>query len=489
MLGPRTFRFLNETRELSLPEGWNDPGAEKLWLYNLHYFEDLAAEGAAERAEWHRDLIRAWIAGNPPFEGNGWEPYPVSLRIGYWIKWALIGNELDEAWLRSLALQAEYLSHRVEWHLLGNHVLENARALVMAGLFFDGPLPEKWLRRGLRIMDGQLAEQILEDGGHFERSPMYHALVLEGLLDLIQLSEHFGRNPEQVAVWRETAERMLAWLRTMSHPDGQISFFNDAAFDVALPPEALLDYAKRLGISKPPNQQGEGIALLEDSGYVRVNRGPFVLLLDAAPVGPDYQPGHAHADTLSFELSVFGRRVFVNSGTSVYGVGEERLRQRGTAAHNTVVVDGQDSSEVWSGFRVARRARPFDVSARGIGGVWLVKGSHDGYRRLVGRVIHRRTVSVFDSRVEIEDELFGGHTEALVYFHFHPDVDVELNDNRGTLRLQNGREATFRVTKGIGGMIEKTHHPEFGKVTPGHCLCIRVRQGRSALGLGVLATR
>jgi len=481
---PRTFRFLNEARELSFPEGWNDPGAEKLWLYNLHYFEDLVAEGAAERAEWHRDLIRAWIAGNPPFEGNGWEPYPVSLRIGYWIKWALIGNELDEAWLRSLALQAEYLSHRVEWHLLGNHVLENARALVMAGLFFDGPLPEKWLRRGLRIMDGQLAEQILEDGGHFERSPMYHALVLEGLLDLIQVSGHFGRNPEQVAVWRETVARMLAWLRTMSHPDGQISFFNDAAFDVALPPEALLDYAKRLGISKPPNQQGEGIALLEDSGYVRVNRGPFVLLLDAAPVGPDYQPGHAHADTLSFELSVFGRRVFVNSGTSVYGVGEERLRQRGTAAHNTVVVDGQDSSEVWSGFRVARRARPFDVSARGIGGVWLVKGSHDGYRRLAGRVIHRRTWTVTESRLIVEDALSGEFETAVAWFHFHPDVQVAFDDPAGTIILNEGGALEFSIIVGTGELTGSSYHPEFGEAVASQCLKVALRDGAAKVAFG-----
>ncbi|MEN9780004.1 MAG: hypothetical protein RL014_1152 [Pseudomonadota bacterium] len=95
-----------------------------------------------------------------------------------------------------------------------------------------------------------------------------------------------------------------------------------------------------------------------DSGYVRLDNGPAVALLDVAPVGPDYLPGHAHADTLSFELSVGAQRVLVNSGTSCYGSSAERLRQRGTAAHNTVVVNGQDSSEVWGGFRVARRPLP-----------------------------------------------------------------------------------------------------------------------------------
>ena len=93
----------------------------------------------------------------------------------------------------------------------------------------------------------------------------------------------------------------------------------------------------------------------------RICKGEAVLLIDVAPIGPDYLPGHAHADTLSYELSLYGKRVLVNSGTSRYGSGPKRDWERSTAAHNTVEVDGQSSSETWSGFRVARRAYPFDV--------------------------------------------------------------------------------------------------------------------------------
>jgi len=477
MLGPRTFRFLNETRELSLPEGWNDPGAEKLWLYNLHYFEDLVAEGAAERAEWHRDLIRAWIAGNLPFEGNGWEPYPVSLRIGYWIKWALIGNELDEAWLRSLALQAEYLSHRVEWHLLGNHVFENARALVMAGLFFDGPRAERWLCKGLRILDGQLKEQILEDGGHFELSPMYHSLVLEGLLDLIQLSEHYERNRDRMAAWREIAEKMLVWLDTMSHPDGQISFFNDAAFDIALTPRALFDYGKRLRVPSPEIVGRERVALLEESGYIRAQRGSFFLLVDVGHVGPDHQPGHAHADTLSFELSVSGNRVLVNSGTSVYGMGCERARQRGTTAHNTLVVDNQDSSEVWAGFRVARRARTFGLSVRGVGDQWLVQASHDGYFRFKPPVTHQRTFFLDNDTLVVKDVLEGLFEYAEAYLHFHPDMEVMLGSSAGRIRDRSGNHVGTLAAETELKLVKSTWHPEFGGSVESSCVIVPMREG------------
>ena len=137
--GPFRFRFLNEEREL---RGWNDAGVPKLWLYNLHYFEAPDCE-----------LIQRWIEENPPGIGNGWEPYPLSLRIVNWIKWELAGNALTAEALASLAIQAEYLSHTVEYHLLANHLFENAKALVFAGLFFKA---DTWLRMGLDILQKQV---------------------------------------------------------------------------------------------------------------------------------------------------------------------------------------------------------------------------------------------------------------------------------------------------------------------------------------------
>ena len=135
-------RFLNEDGEIRQPWQWNDPGKPKLWLYNLHYFDDLAAPADKERIAMQQELMARWIAENPPGHGNGWEPYPTSLRIANWIKWGLAGNSLDAAWLDSLAQQTRWLAQKLEWHLLGNHLLANAKALVMAGLYFDGPQAE-----------------------------------------------------------------------------------------------------------------------------------------------------------------------------------------------------------------------------------------------------------------------------------------------------------------------------------------------------------
>jgi uncharacterized heparinase superfamily protein len=207
-----------------------------------------------------------------------------------------------------------------------------------------------------------------------------------------------------------------------------------------------------------------------DSGYVRLTNGDMVGILDVAKVGPDYQPGHAHADTLSFELSLFGQRVLVNSGTSCYGIGPERSRQRATAAHNTVEVDGADSSEVWDGFRVARRARPIDFQLNEGDGTVHVCCAHDGYRRLPGRVVHRRQWDWDGSSLRITDRIEGRHKRAIVRFHVHPDVQVEATGNDGTLLLADGRKAVWRIEGADVAVVPDHFHPEFGLSLANRCI-------------------
>ena len=129
-LGDCRFRFLNVEQEISTAEDWNSKLFEKLWLYNLHYFDDLNAHKADTRYEWHLNVLKRWIIENPPGLGAGWEPYPISLRVVNWIKWCLAGNELSETFKHSLAIQLRFLSRRLEFHLLGNHLLANAKALL-----------------------------------------------------------------------------------------------------------------------------------------------------------------------------------------------------------------------------------------------------------------------------------------------------------------------------------------------------------------------
>jgi uncharacterized heparinase superfamily protein len=461
--------FLNESGPLY---DWENPDKSKLWLYNLHYFDDLHAAGAAHRLGVHRELIRRWLQDNPPFAGTGWEPYPLSLRIVNWIKWLLAGHGPVEGMTASLVQQVHALSRQLEYHLLGNHILANAKALVFAGTFFEGKVAARWLQQGLALLEEQLAEQILVDGGHFERSPMYHCIVLMDVLDLIQLGQLYrtGEIARRLGALRETAGSMASWLDGLLHPDGQIPFFNDAAIGVAPPPRAILDYAR--GVGAVQRFADSSIQHFYASGYVSVHARDQLVVMDVAPVGPDYIPGHAHADTLSFEWSLFGQRVLVNSGTSRYGLSPERLRQRGTAAHNTVVVNGLDSSEVWSGFRVARRATPFDVNIGQAGDCGIVRASHDGYHRLWRKVTHTREWRVMPGEMHVKDHLAGRFRNAVAYFHVHPDVKLAGGKHGLELTLPTGDECHIAITGGSAEIEAATWHPEFGLSLPSQRLAV-----------------
>lgn len=475
------FRFLNVERSLSDAADWNDPGADRLWLYNLHYFDDLNAAGRGRRRAWHERLIARWITENPPGFGAGWEPYPLSLRIVNWIKWEWSGFSLSDAAVHSLAVQARYLRGRLEYHLLGNHLLANAKALVFAGLFFEGDESRKWLDLGLGILESELTEQILADGGHFERSPMYHSIVFGDVLDLLAMSRVFPSvlPPRASERWTEVAGRMFTWLAAMCHPDGDIAFFNDSVFGLALTPAQLGACARTLDlpISAPPDDE---ILRLEPSGYVRIRRDRLQIIFDAAPVGADYIPGHAHADALSFELSLGTERVLTNSGISTYNVGPRRAWQRSTAAHNTVEIDGEDSSEMWSAFRVARRARPFDLTVERSETALRVACSHDGYQRLEGKPIHRRTIELGEPVLRVSDSISGtGNHQAAGRFHFHPGTGVQ-ETTAGDWMIFLPQGTRWRMVGRNGLQLtreEGEYSPEFGKSTVRPVLVWRI-EGR-----------
>ena len=466
------YTFLGETATLG--NDWNSPTFPKLWLYNLHYQDVLNADGAAGREELNRVLVDKWIADNPPMTGNGWEPYCLSLRTVNWIKFfSRAGAQpLKPEWLDSLALQVSALEQQLEFHILANHLFANAKALVFAGEFFGGVEGERWLNKGLRLLDAEIREQFLADGAHYERSPMYQAILLWDIADLIQLQQ-LSALPEleqRASFWQGVLVKGLQWLQVMTHPDEGIAFFNDATFGIAPTLDEVKAYAERLEVALPLVQAGSGVKgeLLQPSGFAVVAWPEgHRLLADLAPVGPDYQPGHAHADTLSCELSLYGQRVLVNSGISQYGEDAERHRQRSTAAHNTIEVDGENSSEVWGGFRVARRARPFGIEffqeAHGV----RLSASHDGYRRLQGKVTHTRKWQAKAGSLIIEDFLEGAHKSAVASWHIHPDVRIyQLREGVFSLRLANGEELELHIEGGAVLVRDGTWHPRFGSSVP-----------------------
>lgn len=463
---PARFRFLNQWGQVTTPGDWACPNHSALWGYNLHYFDDLNADGAPERIDFHRQLMTRWIDENPPAKGIGWDAYPMSLRIVNWIKWHLSGNDLSPKQKESLYLQTGCLENRLEYHLLGNHLIANAKALIFAGLFFNGNTADKWIAKGFEILIGQVDEQINTDGGHFERSPMYHAIILEDLLDVIHVSSLFPASiyPAVINPLKDSASGMVTALKAMCHPDGDIAFFNDAASGIASSLTELSDYARVNDIHLQQN-----VPPLTETGIIRSEKNNGVLLVEAGSVGPGYLPGHAHAGTLSFEFSIGTRRIIVNSGTSCYGTGQERHRQRGSAAHNTLMVDGMNSSEVWSGFRVARRARVRARECRFTETHDVIEASHDGFKRIKHLGLHHRKWEFSVDSLAIQDSMEGnGKYHLTLSFHFHPSVRLEEENNRFQITDTSGVVlATFLPDRHLKFNIrETTYHPQFGLSIP-----------------------
>lgn len=480
LLGPKRWRLLSVTWDLE-EIGWDHPSVDLLWRYNQHYFDDLNAAGASQRRAWHDELLNQWQIENPPSSGTGWAPYPTSLRIVNLIKASFTGLPLDASRLHSLAVQVRWLCEKLEWHLLGNHLFSNAKALVLAGLFFDGDEAAGWLALGLRILHQELPEQFLGDGAQFERSPMYQSLAVEDLLDLLNgircLAPSDSPARALEAELGNRAVKGLDWLAHMVLGDGRLSHFNDSADGIAPSYEDLCCYAGALGIQLP-GQPIQGQRLLQPSGYVSWREGNALLIADVAPIGPDYLPGHAHADTLSFELCLGSQPVIVNRGTSVYGSATRRQIERGTAAHSTLQIDDHNSSEVWSGFRVGRRAYPQLLVADGCS----LEAQHNGFTHLRGRPLHRRRWILGERELEVTD-WHDGHPEARALVRYHLAPGLRLH-RQGALwqaiDSTGGICAVAHVELGEAAIEFWDHAQCFGLLTPAQTLVIHLGLDRQA---------
>jgi uncharacterized heparinase superfamily protein len=457
LLGPDHLRLLNLEYRIATADDWDRADRPLLWRYNAHYFDDLLADQAATRSAWHQVLIMRWITENPPGRGTAWAPYPTSLRIVNWIGWHWSVGALSDAARHSLAVQARWLAANLEEHLLGNHLWSNAKALLFAGVAFTGTESETWRRTALQLLHEELAEQLLADGGHNERSPMYHALFVADLLDLVQLADLApGLLPSaQVDQWRAAVPRALGWLATMSHPDGGPALFNDTALGVAPTLAALGQRAEALQLAAGDAPR-LGVSLLPASGFCRLENEHAVVFVDVGSVGPAHLPGHAHAGTLSVEASLDGVRTLVNSGISTYEEGPERLAERGTAAHNTMVVDDQDSSAVWRSFRVGRRARVHDVSSETSEHAGSsVRAWHDGYDRTFARRRVERHVVLLARQLLVTDTMRGPHRHAEAHWRMIDSGAVKLDTVVGDATTSAGM-----------------WHPQFNK--KGHCVHTRI---------------
>ena len=174
---------------------------------------------------------------------------------------------IQEEWLQSLYKQALWLEKNIEYHILANHYLKNGVALFFAGMYFEGVDADRWIKKGLKILREELEEQFLADGGHYERSPMYHSICVIDYLDVLNLAQNSQAAipAEETAQFRQRVTASLNFLNDICLPDSEIPLFNDSAFGIAPTPSQIFDYARRV-IGYEPPVRPTGLAIYETTG-------------------------------------------------------------------------------------------------------------------------------------------------------------------------------------------------------------------------------
>lgn len=478
LIEPRsvTFQFLKLEQQLNWPIRWNDATWPRLWQFHLHYF-DWAREWldcALITGHWPSQaallepLIDHWIAANSPGRGDGWHSYTLSLRSRNWIWLFRCCPQLaTPRRVRSLWQQLCWLQAHPEHCHGGNHWLENLTALALGGLQFGGSKALAMHRRALRLLEQELASQVLEDGGHEERSASYHLLMLDRLVELgFALSVIKGQRP----AWLVAAiSAMSDWAKAVRLEGGGAPRFNDSAADAAPPLDEVLAFAdgylqhhlagrglrrylQEFGATglKPSQPVASAsvhvqsvVTDLASTGWTVLRPGyGWELFFKCGVPCPANVPGHVHSDLLSLELCYQGKSLIGEAGTSTYESGIVRRYERSGQAHNVLQLGFPSSDsvtwvepvEVWGCFRTARKARPRDRHCGELeGGRCFAAGSHDGFDRIGAS--HSRFVQLSDARpreitLTVKDMVSTRRSlQFRHWWHLAPSVPNELMDS------------------------------------------------------------
>ena len=362
-------------------DNWRDEGQSRLWRYQRQYHAELVPLAFANVDET-RSLVDNWIARNPPCRGDAWEPYPVARRLLNWCMASAVAPSLRETLAPWLAAQMRFVASNLERHLLGNHLLCDLCAVVAAAASVDTADSQAVGARAARMLERELERQVLPDGGYAERTAQYHVVVLHDALLALALHRARGR---ELGIG-PTLARMLRWADWVRRADGSYPWLNDAAPDGLPAPSTLCDLAKIAEVT-PVHSQPSPIVELPDTGWTILRDGKCELLFEHGLIGPNHQPGHGHADALSFELVWNGVPVVTDTGVTTYAPGNVRAFERSAAAHATVQVDGRGADEPWASFRVGGRARPVYLGKSSPWrGAWLLRGQATSYEGW----LHRR---------------------------------------------------------------------------------------------------
>jgi hypothetical protein len=449
--------------------------------------------------------------------------------INWSLIWRLIGGEtsplfdgdaggaLRERWLESVFQHMRFASDNYSYYSSAdNHLIGEAAGVFVAAHTWDCWEEGRGLReRAKQILEEETLKQFSEDGVNLEQAVCYHKFSLQFLL-AAGLCGRANEDDFSPAFWARI-EAAIVFLAAVTDTAGQVPRYGDSddgdVWRLAVGPntngyqelmaigarifgnEALRAKCQALGSYTLAQADWVCVAdavlptaPLFDLALARLPRafpiGGYVLLgkrlhaadelrvlMDCGPLGYNRIGGHAHADALSVLISVAGEEFLVDPGTYCYNAAPE-LRHffRGTTAHNTLTIDGEDQSVYGASFLWLRDVHTtIEHCELAAGGV--VHAHHDGYSRLRDPVRHHRRVAVAsDESIVVEDwlECAKPHTVSLAW-HCAAGVRVESTVDEDVWLL-SGTSHALRVKlprlTGDVALVQGQESPPQGWVSP-----------------------
>lgn len=487
----------------------------RLWRLKLYAFEPLrwTLLGSGGDATAVRESLESWVfdwidtveIGGRNYLRRAWTPYAVSLRLLNWSRYLACrdrdgeADAFDTALARELYKNASFLANHVERDVGGNHLIENGAGLVAAGTIF-GEAGDVWVDEGVSVLEDAARSQFLDDGCHFERSPMYHVQTLTRYLTVRDLLVRTGRPVPELL--EETAAHGAAFLAFLRPPDGELPLLNDSVHGQTLSLSACLDYARAIGIddidtpvSDPASTVpgGGGVQVEDRAGLGWLDTAVGRMLVDGGSVGPPHLPGHAHSDLLSYLLWLGDTPVVTDTGTYDYEGGERRRYARGVRGHNTVQFDDEEPIEIGDRFLMGSRPTPtvrWDRNDE----ITFFEGRYETRPATGTGHTHHRSIAAGDRWWLVWDRATGHEADvARSRVHLHPDVSASRTDSKA-LRLTGGSEASDDLTAWLHPLDATRvtvnngrYFPQFGVEQDRKTIRVEA-EGTSQSGFGYLLT-
>ncbi len=435
---------------------WMPGGAPDFWIAGLHRFNwlrDLRAVGTDTARRRARGWMSDWIDRNRRWHPVAWRPDTISSRIAAWLgHYDFFASSADEEFrqrmLASIEAQARHLARALPGEARGGALFSSLRGLIAAAASLPGCSP--LLPRALRLLEQEIEQQIFADGGHAERSPGQHLIVLRDLIDM--RTALLAGNQPPPANLVSAIDRLGPMLRFYRHGDGGLALFNGSTENNPM----LIDL-----VLTQSGAKGRAPLSAPYAGFQRLVSNRTLVIVDCgAPPAAGYDQ-RAHAGCLSFEMSVGKQRVIVNCGAMTGENADWRQALGASAAHSTVTIADRNLTEVLDAGGLGRRPR--DVTCQreeGGGNVW-VDASHDGYAEVSG-IRNRRRLYLASGGAELrgEDVLAGPAGVAFaVRFHLHPAVQASMVEGgqAALLKLPSGEGWQLRASGGALSLEESVY--------------------------------